>query len=231
MNVKEPATPTRRRRERPTQPPLTRQSVIDAALAILRHEGLNKVTMRRIAATLDTGAASLYVYVRDTEDLHAQLLDALLGTVPIAPSVGGTWRERLKALLTRYALVLFAYPTIARMTMTTHPSGPNYLALLDAILALLREGGVADRAAAWAVDALLLFATAIAAERGARKQPHGADEFSALAAAIRIADAGVYPQIARLGDELLSGEGPDRFQWGLDVFLSGVLTTRRPFTE
>ena len=221
----------KRRRERAAQPPLTRQGVINAALAILHNEGLDKVTMRRIAAALDTGAASLYVYVRDTEDLHAQLLDALLGTVAVSPPAGRSWRERLKALLTSYALVLFAYPAIARMTMTTHPSGANYLALVDAILALLRQGGVADREAAWAVDALLLFATAIAAERGAHKQPHQADEFSALARAIHTADAGLYPEIARLGDELLSGQGPDRFQWSLDVFLSGVLTTRRPATE
>ena len=45
-------------------------------------DGLSKVTMRRVAATLDTGAASLYVCVRNTEDLHAQILDVLLDSVP-----------------------------------------------------------------------------------------------------------------------------------------------------
>ena len=231
MDVNATRGVTKRRRERATQPPLTRQGVIDAALAILHNEGLDKVTMRRIAAALDTGAASLYVYVRDTKDLHAQLLDALLGTVAISSPAGGAWRERLKALLTSYALVLFQYPAIARMTMTTHPSGPHYLALVDTVLALLRKGGVADREAVWTVDVLLLFATATAAEHGAHKEAQEVDEFSALARAIHTADAGLYPEIARLGDELLSGQGPDRFQWGLDVLLSGVLTTRRPSTD
>lgn len=222
----------RSRRERPAKPALTRQGIIDVALAILRDEGLSKVTMRRIAAALDTGAASLYVYVRDTEDLHAQILDAFLSAVSVAPPASGTWRERLKGLLTSYMRVLFEYPEIARMTMLTHPSGPHYLKLVDAILALLREGGVPDRDAAWAVDLLLQFATATATEQGARHASgRAAEELSDLATAIANADAASYPQIARLGDELLSGPGATRFAWGLDVLIAGILATRRPPAE
>ncbi len=231
MRANETVETIRSRRERPAKSALTRQGIIDVALAILRDEGLGRVTMRRIAVALDTGAASLYVYVRDTGDLHAQILDALLGAVGASIPATGTWRERVKGLLTRYMLVLFDYPEIARMTLSTHPSGPHYLRLVDAILALLREGGVPDREAAWAVDLLLLYATATAAEQGTRQSaPQAAAEDSALVAVIATADAALYPQIARLGDELLSGPGPDRFQWGLDVFLTGVLDTRRPPT-
>ena len=220
----------RSRRERPAKLALTRDGIVEAALTILREDGLSKVTMRRIAAALDTGAASLYVYVRDTEDLHAQILDALLGEVHLAPSTG-TWRDRLKALLTQYMMVLFGYPEIARMAMSTQPSGPNYLSLVDAILGLLHEGGVPDREAAWAVDLLLLFATATAAEQSTRSDGwRVADDISSLAGAIGRASAEDYPHIARLGDELLSG-GPVRSQWGFDVLLSGILATRRPNSD
>jgi len=222
----------RSRRERPAKLALTRQGIIDAALAILRDEGLHKVTMRRIAAALDTGAASLYVYVQNTEDLHAQILDALLSAVTAAPPASGTWRERLKGLLTSYLRVLFAYPEIARMTMITHPSGPHYLALVEAILVFLDEGGVPDREAAWAVDLLLLFVTAVAAEQGTRQaSSQAAAEDSALAVALVTVDARSYPQIARLGTELLSGDGIDRFGWALDALLAGILGTSRPSVE
>jgi AcrR family transcriptional regulator len=220
------------RRERPAKAALTRQGIIDVALGIVRDEGLEKVTMRRIAAALDTGPAALYVYLRDTEDLHAQILDALLA--PLRPSKAGrgTWRDRLKALLTRYSRVLFDHPEMARMAMSTQPSGPSYMALVDAILALLREGGVPDREAAWAVDLLLLYTTALAAERSHhRASPRAAADFSAMATAISTADAARYPNIARLGGELLSGEGPDRFNWALDVILQGSLTTSRSTTK
>jgi AcrR family transcriptional regulator len=222
----------RSRRERPAKPALTRQGIINVALAILRDEGLNKVTMRRIAEALDTGPASLYVYVRNTADLHAQILDALLAAVTGSLPAGGTWRDRLKQLLTHYTLVLFEYPEIARMTLTTHPSGPNYLALVEHILALLKEGGMPDREAAWAVDLLLLYATALAAEHSTRESSsQAADEDSALAAVIATVDASMYPHVARLGDELLSGSGPDRFKWGIDVFLAGALSAPRAVTE
>ncbi len=232
MNTQKHFATPRSRRERPAKPALTRQGIIDAALAILHAEGLNKVTMRRIAEALDTGPASLYVYVRDAADLHAQILDALLAAMTESFPTEGTWRDRLKQVLTYYTLVLFEYPEIARMTLTTHPSGPNYLALVEQILALLKEGEMSDREAAWAVDLLLLYATSSAAEQSTRQSSsQAADEDSALAAVIATADAGVYPHIARLGDELLSGKGLDRFQWGIDVLLAGALSTPRVFTQ
>ncbi|MFD9505883.1 TetR/AcrR family transcriptional regulator [Streptomyces mirabilis] len=221
------------RRERPAKPALTRQGIIDAALAILRDEGLGKVTMRRIAAALDTGPASLYVYVRNTGDLHAQILDSLLGPVKAPAPEAGPWRDRLKALLVSYGDVLFRHPEIARMAMSTQPSGPNYLALAEAILGLLDEGGVSGREAAWAMDLLLLYPTAVAVEHSSpavaveHSSPKSAtqesDEFSALAAKIATADPARYPHIARLGDTLLSGDGPSRTDWALDVILDGVL--------
>ena len=237
MNRPAHTSAARSRRERPAKPALSRDGVIAAASAILRDEGLERVTMRRVAAALDTGPASLYVYVRDTEDLHAGVLDALLARLH-APAeserdalagAGGSWRDRLKALLTRYARLLAGHPAIARMAMSTQPSGPHYLALVDAVLALLAEGGVADGEAAWAVDLLLLYATAIAAEQGARRTaPAPADAVSALAVAVATADPGRHPHVARLGRELFSGPGEARLGWALDVLLEGVLRTPRP---
>ena len=215
------------RRERPAKPALTRQGIIDAALLILRDEGLDKVTMRRIAAALDTGPASLYVYVRNTADLHAQILDALLGPVTESLPTSGTWRERLKALLLSYGEVLFAYPEIARMALSTQPSGSNYLALADAILGLLAEGGASDQNAAWGLDLLLLYLTAVAVERNtSRTDAQEAEEFSGLAEKIAAADPARHPHIARLGEKLTAGDGETRINWAFDVLLNGILGAR-----
>jgi tetracycline repressor-like protein len=96
--------------------------------------------------------------------------------------------------------------------------------LAEAILALLSEGGVSDRAAAWGLDLLLLYPTAIAVEHSV-PTPAGqrADELSALATSIATADAVRYPHISRLGDQLMSGDGPARTDWAFDVLLSGIL--------
>jgi AcrR family transcriptional regulator len=221
-------TPTSRR-ERPAKPALSRAGIVEAALGILREEGLARVTMRRIAAVLDTGPASLYAYVHNTEDLHAQILDALLAPVP-APLAAGSWRERLGELLARYRDVLFAHPEIARMAVSTRPDGPHHTAVVEAILGLLGEAGATDRAAAWGVDLLMLYPTAIAAEHSAEHSAdHSADDSADLArldARIAAADPRQYPNIARLGPALVSGAPGERFDWALDVLLAGILADR-----
>jgi AcrR family transcriptional regulator len=70
--------------------------------------GLQRVTMRRLAQELDTGPASLYVYVRNTAELHAAILEELLGGVDLAPvKATGAWRERLVSVLASYTNVLY----------------------------------------------------------------------------------------------------------------------------
>lgn len=222
MTPNTPASAPRSRRDRPAKPPLTRQGIIDAALAIMRSDGLDRVTMRRIAAELDTGHASLYVYVRDTEDVHAQILDALLASVT-EDGTGG-WRERLKALLTSYGKVLRDHPEMARMALSTQPTGPNFIGIVEQILALLREGGADDRAAAWGLDLLLLLLTASAVEHDAEVTPaQEADRLSDMTDRAGQLDPRKYPNITELQQHLLSGPGPARADWGLDVLLDGLL--------
>ena len=83
------------RRDRPAKPPLSRAGAVAAAMQIMRDEGLERVTMRRLAAELDTGPASLYVYVHNMAELHGAILDELLADLARPPGgAGGRWRER-----------------------------------------------------------------------------------------------------------------------------------------
>src|SRR5215469_10857872 len=218
------------RRERPAKPALTREGIVAVAVGVMQAEGLDKVTMRRLARELDTGAASLYVYVRNTAELHAAMLERLLGQVDLSPvAAAGDWRDRLIEILTSYTIILFRQPGLAQSVLVTRPSGPAYLSLAEAILALLSVGGVPPARAAWAVDLLLHFATSTAAEQGTRHRAAGADdEQDALAEALREAPADTFPQIAALGTELMSGAGPDRLNWGFRVLISGITQTPRP---
>jgi len=222
MTERLPEPRPRGRRDRPAKPPLTRQGIIDAALGILFEEGLARVTMRRIAGALDTGHASLYVYVRDTEDLHAQILDALLASVAL--DAAGDWRRQLKALLLSYGKVLREHPEMARMALSTQPNGPHFAAIVERVLALLRQAGATDRATAWGVDLLLLVPTATAVEHNVDVSPQQEDQrLSDMAARLDDIDPQQHPNIAALNKELLSGDGPDRSDWALDVLIDGIL--------
>jgi AcrR family transcriptional regulator len=225
--------PRASRRERPAKPALTRAGIVDAAVRIMRAEGLDRVTMRRLAQDLDTGAASLYVYVRNTAELHAAVLDALLGEVDLSPAAApGDWRVRLRQVLDSYTWLLFENPSLAQSALVARPSGTNYLNLVESILALLKTGGVPDDRAAWGLDLLLLQATATAAEHGAQaRQIDTADDWNALHTALAGADPAAYPRIVALGGDLVSGRPMDRHTWGFDVLINGVLGTPRPTEE
>ncbi|WP_236718148.1 TetR/AcrR family transcriptional regulator [Actinoplanes sp. TFC3] len=198
-----------------------------AALRIMREEGLERLTMRRLAAELDTGPASLYVYVQNMAELHAALLDELLADIAL-PHTGpvARWRDGLIDIMTAYTVLLFQHPSLARSVLTLRPSGPNYLRLIDTLLGLLNAGGVPQRQAAWGVNLLLQHGTATAAEQGTRGESVEADgEQLALMWLVEEASSEDYPNIDRARSEIFSGTGPERLSWALGVLIDGIVTT------
>lgn len=215
------------RRERPAKPALSRDGIVAAALTLMHREGLERVTMRRLAADLDTGPASLYVYVRDTGDLHAAVLDAVLGEVDLHPA-DTDWEDAIVGVLTSYTGVLFRHPGLARAAVVTRPCGPHSLAVVERLLALLTAGGIPADRAAWAVNLLLQQATATAAEHGNRSRADERRQFDDLRTAIQGAPAAEYPRIAAAATALLSGTGVERLAWGFRVLLAGARHAPRP---
>lgn len=214
----------RSRRERPAKAALSREGIVAAAVAILRAEGLRKVTMRRLARELDTGPASLYVYVRNTDELHAAVLDELLGTIGPAPAEGD-WRERLEKVLTGCTAMLLEHPSLARSALTARPSGPHYLRLVETLLEVLLSGGVPREQAAWGVDLLLQHAMATAAEHAGEESP---DEWQPVIRALREAPADTHPHIAASADALLSGTPEARLSWAFRTLIHGIERTAVP---
>jgi AcrR family transcriptional regulator len=221
--------PRASRRERPAKPALTADGIVAAGVSIMRSDGLDRVTMRRLAEELDTGAASLYVYFRNAAQVRAAMLDNLMAEVDLSPvRAAGDWRERLIAVLGSYVTVLMKYPPLARSALLDRPSGPHYMDLAEAVLALLHQGQVDDRRAAWAVDLLLQVATATGAEHATEQEnPDNESDWQALTDALGQADPARYPRISALGPELMSGPAQARFRWGLAVLASGILATPR----
>ncbi|MGV9293100.1 TetR/AcrR family transcriptional regulator [Amycolatopsis sp. NPDC003676] len=216
------------RRERPAKPALSREGIVAAALDVVRREGAERVTMRRLAKELDTGPASLYVYVRDTDELHAAVLDELLGEVT-ATTADGDWRSRLWTVVSTYRDVLYAHPGLARVALVTPLNGPNYLAIVDTVLGLLAEAGVPSGPAAWTVDLLLLVATASAVEHSTRKdRPDSDQRHDALAETVRGLSPETHPHIVAASENLFSGNGDARSRWAIDALLNGARTTPLP---
>jgi AcrR family transcriptional regulator len=226
------ASVPRSRRERPAKPALSREWIISATIDIMRREGLAKATMRRVAQALDTGPASLYVYIANTAELHAAVLDELLGTLEVRTE--GGWAERLEALLGDYRTLLFTYPGLARSAVVIRPTGSHAIVFIDRLLGLLLEGGVEPTRAAWGVDLLILHVTADAAEHSAPAPDEitsPADreaEWDAISRAIAAADPAAAPHVVAHSEAILSGRPEQRAHWALAVLIAGIAGTPVP---
>jgi AcrR family transcriptional regulator len=194
-------------------------------LRILRAEGLDAVTMRRLASELDTGPASLYVYIRNREELLNALFDRIGGMVETEQPDPARWREQLHGLVDRLLAVMEAHRGIARVAVANVPTGENALRIADNLMGLLLAGGVTPRDAAWACDILPLFVTASAVETAVYEERGDAqdDVVDALQAVFSRLSPARFPNLARHAQDLLSGNGDERFQFGIDTFLDGLV--------
>lgn len=211
------------RRARPAKAPLSRDVIVNTGLRILDQEGLDALTMRRVAQELDTGAASLYVYVKNRDDLMAAMLDTALGRV--AAPADGPWRDRLQTLVADAIEAMSRHEGLALVALGGIPTGRNALLVMDRMLAALKEGGLDDTTAAWAVDLLYLHITAAGAEQAAynTKEMVQADHIAEVQRLYAELPADRYPMLTSLRDALFSGG--DRDRWGVQVLINGFLGT------
>ena len=216
-------TPTREivsRRSRPAKAPLSRDIIVSTALEILDRDGFSRLSLRKIAAALDTGAASLYVYLENLDELHALMLDQALAAVKLPEDDSLLWRDRLKALLLSYLHVLLDHQGLAQLALSTIATGPNSMQIWELILGLLKEGGVNDLRATWGVDLLTLYVTAIAAEQS-NWQANGL-AFGRVKNALLAVSAEKFPLLFALKEAMISSGSDSRCEWSLDVIIDGI---------
>jgi AcrR family transcriptional regulator len=217
------ATPAARRRT-----PITADRIADAALQVIGTEGYDALTIRRVAAILDTGPSSLYAHILNKEDLDDLLIGRLCAEIEIPDPDPAAWRQQILDVYARIRDQYLKYPGIPRAALAMVPTHLETLRVSEGILAILLAGGIEPRTAAWARDALTLYVSAYALERSLvqqRQQHHDQDwvlsreelidRFSAL-------PADRFPHTRRHAAELTSGTGHDRFDFTLALIIDNL---------
>jgi AcrR family transcriptional regulator len=215
-------------RDRPAKAPLSEEAVVDAALAILTSEGLDAVTMRRVATALDTGAASLYVYVSGREGLLQAMLNRVTATVEIESPDPSRWRAQLHALLRRVHQALVAHPGIAAMTLAAPPTTEAVLQLSENLLGILLAGGLDPQDAAWACDIFVSLVTASAREDDVRHRDlssdaDGREQLDEVYKTFAGLPPERFPLLAAHAAQMVAGTGDERFRFAIDVVIDGVV--------
>jgi AcrR family transcriptional regulator len=156
--------------------PLTREAIVDAALAIIDREGLDAVSMRAVANELDAGAASLYWHVANKDELFDLVLDRVVGEVSVPRADPAAWQDQLAEMVRDTRAVLTRHPGVARLTFGRAAAGSHMLAVTNGILSVLRGAGLPDRAAAFAASLLWAYVTAhVLEEQAGSPARHGSE--------------------------------------------------------
>ncbi|MCX4770855.1 TetR/AcrR family transcriptional regulator C-terminal domain-containing protein [Streptomyces sp. NBC_01285] len=196
-------SPDRPRRGR--RPAFSREAITAAAVALADAEGIDAVTMRRVAAEVGAGAMSLYSYAPDKETLLDLMIDHVSGELPASAPLTGDWRTDLKAVGHLQRDHMLRHPWLPAAVRTRRTPGPNTLAFLEHALAALRPSGL-DGAARLEIFAQLTAFVAghvaheVAQAEAARSPGRAAAEARYLAA---VAADGRHPELA----EALSAAG------------------------
>jgi len=210
-----------------TKQPITVEAIIAAALGIVAEEGYQALTMRRVAAALETGPSSLYAHVVNKEDLDELLIGRLCAAVSLPEPDPATWRQQITAVCAQLRDQYLRYPGISRAAFAIAPSSLDTLRVSEGMLAILLAGGTSPQAAAWATDSLLLYVSAYSLEISLADQQRSRGDggwvvsrdellrrFAALPAA--------FPHSKRYAAELTAGTGHDRFDFTISLMIDSL---------
>jgi AcrR family transcriptional regulator len=133
------------------RPGLTREAVVTRALEIGTAEGLEAVSLRRLAQELGVTPMALYRHVRDKQDLINAMTDAVLEGVDATVGFrsGMTWTERVRLAIENYKEQMDARPLAIPLSIaySGEQGPPSFWKVLEDLLAILLEAGFARREA------------------------------------------------------------------------------------
>jgi AcrR family transcriptional regulator len=125
----------------------TAEEIVATAVRIIDADGLDALTVRRLASELGVAAMTVYSYVRSKDELLDLVVDGVAGDVALPPGEGD-WRERAEALAHSLRTALLTHPEGARLISERPIQSPNAFRIFDAGLGIFRDAGFPDELAA-----------------------------------------------------------------------------------
>ena len=209
-----------------TRAPLSRERVLETAVALADRRGLEWLSMRKLAEELRVAAMSLYHYFPSKVELLDGMIDIVFGEID-SPSLDVDWRTamRRRAVSTREALNRHRWAVGLMEGRTTH--GPANLRLHDAVLGCLRAAGFSIEMTvhAYSVQDAYIYGFALQETDMASETP---DDFAAEAQRQMEAYRDVladYPNLVEVVGGHVAKAGYDyaaEFLFGLDLILDGL---------
>jgi AcrR family transcriptional regulator len=229
----------RPRGRRGPKPGLSMDAIVEAAMGVADADGLDGVSMARVANELGFTTMSLYRYVSSKDELLQLMWNASARGVESLVLEGDDWRSRIRMWSLAQRAMLDLHPWITQMLMAAPPLGPNSLTFVERGLESLAGTGLGDPDKLRIIGLLSSYTLSEArmahdagrAQAGAQGPATGQDPGAAwtFEALLReLVDAERYPRLHAIAWADDAGGGAagsdewEEFLWGLDRILDGV---------
>jgi AcrR family transcriptional regulator len=201
---------------------LTREMIVEAAMSLTGAQGLDGLTMRKLAGNLGVQAMSLYNHIANREDLLDSLVERVVSEYEV-PQIGSGWKIAMRRRAHSVHEVLLRYPWVITLILTRRNSGPHMFRFVNATLGVLVSAGFSYGLADYAWNSLdnHIYGYTIQEVYFPIEQ----DEYADVAREYqdRI-NTGEYPFLAEISALIMKGEysGIHEFEFGLDIILDGL---------
>jgi TetR/AcrR family transcriptional regulator, tetracycline repressor protein len=205
------------------QPRLSREAILDRALAVADAEGIDAVSVRRVARELGVTPMALYWHFDDKNALLHALGDRLLGALDLTMQAREPWPRQLRALLVSLTAVLRAHPSAAVLIGSLpDTASENALRTIEVALDILRRAGFSPEEAAHITRQIVRTTTSmVIAEPDTvpeRDTTEGGTE-----AVLRSLAPERFPRVIEAAAALSAPEDPERFyDLVIELILAGI---------
>jgi AcrR family transcriptional regulator len=220
-------------------PTHSRAEITATAIALADSEGIDAVSMRRVAAGLAAGTGTLYRYLARKDDLIDLMIDAVEGEDGGPDPLSGDWRQDLRAFARRARSIMHRHPWVAVLAAGRPTLGPNGLRLVEHTLSAIAELGLTIDEMLVSVETLQAFVRGytlgeLAEQEAIRRSGLDRGQWMTAHAPYmqKIIDEGHHPLVARV---VLDAESPHAdnqdergFERGLDRILDGLSANLPP---
>jgi AcrR family transcriptional regulator len=198
---------------------LTQEAIAAAALDLIDRDGLDALSMRRLAERLEIGTMTLYGYFRDKDALLDAVVEVAAAERP-PQSGSGPWQEQVRQSARTLYAGLSRHPALVQLRMRRPIMTPGAFRGTEAALQVMRDAGFSLEEAAHAFRLLFVYVFGFAAFSA----PEITDELRRnVRAALAPLPPGDYPVMTEMGERLANTMGGDEaFERGLDLAVAGM---------
>lgn len=199
---------------------LSRWEITQAALKIADAEGLEAVSMRRVASQVGAGAASLYRHLANRDELIESMIDATAAEYRLE-ALPTDWPEYPVALGLQALTIMKKHAWLAQQVLTRATLGPNGLEVLEDFLTVLKQHSASSTAKLEAFAMLNAIAALFALNQTADQSEKSNQQLAYLN---HVAQSGKHPELSRVFSTAApAGAVEDRFSRTLTAVLRGAL--------